>query len=279
MSDYFVEDEIKKMEHNELENALVVMSNTLARKQTLWSVRETKLFYSALSQIKTRDESNFVKLKKKDLIHKLKIDKRDTNKLRAMFQEVMKKSFVKFDGVTEEEWHDGFLIVEAKTTRNDVYVRFNDTFLPLLDQLENHFTMFELDNVAHFKSKYSILLFQNLKSWANPDYFVKNKKYTLAELKKMFEIKEGEYVRKTGVNKGIFDTSNFKKKTLDKAMQEINADIIKSGMCIREIKTIKCNGMVAGYDIYFCLINEKGEVIWNDPDVAEGQTSIDDFDF
>ena len=53
---------------NELEQAKIVMKNQLIRKQTKWSVTEVKLFYSALSQIKKRDENCWVKLKKRDII-------------------------------------------------------------------------------------------------------------------------------------------------------------------------------------------------------------------
>lgn len=271
--------DIKKMSKNELDNALVVMHNQLARKQTKWNARETKLFYSALSQIKWRDENNWVCLKKADIVEKLGIDRRDTNKLRMMYQEVMKKSFVQFDGPTEEEWHDGFLITESKTTRNEVFIRFNDTFLPLLDQLTSHFTMFELDNVAHFKSKYAIVLFQYLKSWYNPKGMINHKRITLAEMKRMFELKDDEYVRKNGRNKGVFDTANFKKKTIDKAVEEINKDVVKSRMHIAKVETIKHRGMVAGYDIAYSLVNSDGSRFNADldSDVVEGQLSIEDF--
>lgn len=273
-----VEIELKserKISKNKLDNALVVMHNQLARKQTKWNARETKLFYAALSQIKWRDDNNWVCLKKADIVDKLEIDKRDTNKLRKMYEDVLKKSYVKF-GADDEDWNDGFLITNIKTTRNEVFIKFSEEFLPLLDQLTNHFTMFGLDNVAHFKSKYAIILFQFLKSWYNPKGIINHQQITLNEMKRMFEIKDNEYVRKNGRNKGVFDTANFKKKTLDKGVSEINKDVVKSGMHIANVETIKHRGMVAGYDIAFSLVNHDGTPYCAD-DSVPGQMSIDDF--
>lgn len=270
-------EDSREMTQNLLDNALVVMHNQLARKQTKWSVRETKLFYSALSQIKWRDKDDWVRLKKSDIVEKIEMDKNDTAKLRKLYQEVMKKSLVQFDGPTEEIWHDGFLIVEIKTTKKEVYVKFNKAFLPLLDQLSSHFTMFALDNVAHFKSKYAIVLFQFLKSWYDPKGIINHRRITLNELKRMFETKDNEYmVKRKGVNKTVFDTYSFKRYTLDKAVTEINKDIVKSGMHIANVETIKHRGMVAGYDIAYSLVNHDGTPYCAD-DSVHGQMSIDDF--
>lgn len=268
--------DITKMSKNELDNALVVMHNQLARKQTKWSARETKLFYAALSQIKWRDENNWVCLKKADIVEKLEIDKRDISKLRTMYQEVMKKSMIKFDGSTEEEWDDGFLITRIKTTKKEIFVQFGEAYLPLLDKLTSHFTMFELDNVAHFKSKYAIILFQFLKSWYDPKGMLNHKRITLAEIKRMFEIKEKEYmVKRKGSKELVFDTYSFKKYTIDKAVSEINKDVVKSGMHIANVETIKHRGMVAGYDIAFSLINDDGSIYCNDDDdIAPGQMEL-----
>lgn len=254
----------RNLSTNELDNALVVMHNELARKQTRWNVRETKLFYSALSKIRWRDENNWINLKKKDVVEILEIDKRNTNKLRKMFEGVLKKSYIKF-GKDDDTWSDGFLLTDVKSNRNEISIKFNDTYLPLLDQLTNNFTMFQLKNVAHFKSKYSIILYQFLKSWFNPKALVNIRTITLKEAKKMFELADGEYVRKGGSRNGIFDTTNFKVKTLDRAMKEINGEEekSKSKMVIEEINTLKFRGMVAGYEIKFSMLNEDGTRIWN----------------
>lgn len=248
----------RDMAGNDLENALVVMHNQLARKQTKWNARETKLFFTALSQIKWRDSENWVRLSKAAIIETLEIDPHDTNKLRDMYVKVMHKSLIKFDGPTEEEWDDGFLITRVKTTKKEVYVKFASDYLPLLERLEEQFTMFHLENVLGFKSKYAIVLFQDLKSRYNPEGVINHWQYKLDELKYLFNVQEGEYIRKTGRNKGIFDTANFKIKTLDRAVEEINKDVVRSGMHIENVEVLKHRGRVVGYDIAFSLISKDG---------------------
>lgn len=248
----------------DLKNELIVLHNILARKSTRLNALEVKLLYAVLSKVRTRDENNVVKLKKSDVCEVLGIDKRHANELRLWFKRVAHKSWVEFDGKNEEEWKDGFVVTDSSSDRHHVYVGLNRTFIPLLVELEKHFTSFYLDNIGHFKSKNSIILYQNLKSWFKREYMVTHKKYSLDELKKMFEIGPNDYMVKRGKNKErvVFDTYNFKKYTLDVAVKEINADVIKSGMKIGNIETIKRGGFVWGYDIEYSLFDKEGR-IWD----------------
>ncbi len=268
---------------NELSNDLIVLHNILARKSTRWNALELKLFYAVISQIRTRDDKNVIRLKKADICDILEIDKTHSNNLRKQIVKMMQKSFVQFDGSSEEEWKDGFLVTHAASDRYSIEVGLNHTFIPLLVELERHFTSFYLDNIGHFKSKNSVILYQNLKSWFNRNYQVTHKKYSLIELKKMFEIGEKDYMVKRGKNKErtIFDTYHFKKYTLDVAVAEINADPIKSGMKIGTVETVKHRGFVWGYDIEYTLIDPQGH-IWkpfeDEKGNSEHQTSIYEFE-
>lgn len=268
---------------NELSKDLIVLHNILARKSTRWNALELKLFYAVISQIRTRDDKNVIRLKKADICDILEIDKTHSNNLRKQIVKMMQKSFVQFDGSSEEEWKDGFLVTHAASDRYTIEVGLNHTFIPLLVELERHFTSFYLDNIGHFKSKNSVILYQNLKSWFNRNYQVTHKKYSLMELKKMFEIGEKDYMVKRGKNKErtIFDTFTFKSRTLDVAVAEINADPIKSGMKIGTVETIKHRGFVWGYDIEYTLIDPQGH-IWkpfeDEKGNSEHQTSIYDFE-
>ena len=268
---------------NELSKDLIVLHNILARKSTRWNALELKLFYAVISQIRTRDDKNVIRLKKADICDILEIDKTHSNNLRKQIVKMMQKSFVQFDGSSEEEWKDGFLVTHAASDRYTIEVGLNHTFIPLLVELERHFTSFYLDNIGHFKSKNSVILYQNLKSWFNRNYQVTHKKYSLMELKKMFEIGEKDYMVKRGKNKErtIFDTFTFKSRTLDVAVAEINADPIKSGMKIGAVETIKHRGFVWGYDIEYTLIDPQGH-IWkpfeDEKGNSEHQTSIYEFE-
>lgn len=247
-----------KSTQNELEQARVTLKNMLIRKQTKWSVTEVKLFYSALSQIKKRDEKSWVKLNKKDVIELLNMNKEYASNLRNLFISVMKKSFVQFDGETEEEWHDGFLIAEIRSTKKEIYVRFMDTYLPLLDDLSDNFTTFFLDNIAKMKSKHAINLFTYLKSTYYPIRPEQRVQISLEELKKIFELDETDYVRTDAKRKGWFDVTNFRKRVLEPAIVEINENF--SGMRIEpNIKPIRRGGIV-GYELFYCLLNRDGSI-------------------
>lgn len=247
-----------KSTQNELEQARVTLKNMLIRKQTKWSVTEVKLFYSALSQIKKRDEKSWVKLNKKDVIELLNMNKEYASNLRNLFISVMKKSFVQFDGETEEEWHDGFLIAEIRSTKKEIYVRFMDTYLPLLDDLSDNFTTFFLDNIAKMKSKHAINLFTYLKSTYYPIRPEQRVQISLEELKKIFELDETDYVRTDAKRKGWFDVTNFRKRVLEPAIVEINENF--SGMRIDpNIKPIRRGGIV-GYELFYCLLNRDGSI-------------------
>ena len=107
---------------NELSNDLIVLHNILARKSTRWNALELKLFYAVISQIRTRDDKNIIRLKKADICDILEIEKTNSSKLRDQFVKMMQKSFVQFDGSSEEEWKDGFLVTHAASSRHTIEV-------------------------------------------------------------------------------------------------------------------------------------------------------------
>ncbi len=77
-------------------------------------------------------------------------------------------------------------------------------------RLERYFTSYELDNVARFKSKYSIRLYETLVQWLAVK---KTPPYLLTELRDRLGVEETEYPR----------VADFRAKVLAKAVKEINA--------------------------------------------------------
>lgn len=243
---------------NELAQARVTLKNMLIRKQTKWSTTEVKLFYSALSQIKKRDEQNCVKLQKKEVIELLELGDCYSYNLRNLFISMMKKSFLQFDGPTEEEWDDGFLISQVRSTKKEIFVKFTDTYLPLLDELSDNFTTFFLDNIARMKSKHAINLFTYLKSTYYPIRPEQRIQIGIEELKQIFELSDTDYVRTDSKRKGWFDITNFRKRVLEPAIAEINESF--SGMrIVPDIKPIR-RGAIVGYELLYCLLNRDGSI-------------------
>ncbi len=89
-------------------------------------------------------------MSKREIAEKLDIDPTNRTKMREMFKRVMQKSYIQIDGETEDDWDNGFLLTKIRSTKKAISVRFNDTYIPLLDQLSSHFTEFYLDYVKDF---------------------------------------------------------------------------------------------------------------------------------
>lgn len=256
-------DEKMLIKSNIFDNALVVISNLIARASTKWTLEETKLFLCAVSKIKTRDKENWVTLPKKDIAEKLGIDHTNRPKMREMFKRVVIKSYVQLDGKldgaigNEIEFLDGVLLTNLKSTKQTISVKFNDAFLPLLDHLSSHFTEFYIDYIKDFKHLSSFNLYVFLCSWHNPDYLIQNKKIAKSELPKIFNLKEDDYWRNFGTDKARFHWGDFEKRCLNPAIEEIN-NLSSCDMHIDSCEKIKQGKIVLGYDIKYSFVDENG---------------------
>lgn len=259
--DKIEKNEIKTMTDNTLDNALVVISNLIARATTKWSLEETKLFLCSVTKVRMRDSENWVTLSKKDVVEKLSIDPTNRSKLRDMFKKMMQKSYVQFDGPSEDEWEDGFLLTNVRSTKKEISVKFNEVYLPLLDRLSSHFTEFYLDYVKDFTRMSSYNLYVFLCSWHDPDYLIQNKKIKKSELHQVFNLKESDYWRNYGTENAKFHWADFEKYVLNPAIEEIN-NLAKEGKCDMYIescdKVKKSTKNVLGYDIRYSFIGKDG---------------------
>lgn len=238
---------------NSLENALVVVSNLIARASTKWTLEETKMFLCAVSQVKKRDEDNWVILSKKDLAEKLRIDSTNKSKMREMFRKMVLKSFVDFDGSLKDEWMSGVLLIGMKSSKKHIAVQFNPIYLPLLDKLSSHFTEFYLDSVLDFKHLSSYKLYAYLVSWAN-GVVGKTEKQSIPKCKihQIFGLKDSDYWRNYGKESAKFDWKMFENKVLNTAIEEINK-LQSCDMNILKCHKAKDGKRVLGYEIEYVM--------------------------
>lgn len=214
---------------NSLENQVIAMSNTLAEKSTRFTIIQQKMFYVCLASLKkgvnSKDE---VEIDKQELFDYLNLntDNNRWTRIRYEFKKLAHNSYIEFG--TDEEFCDGFLIYSFRSTRNSIYVRFNDYYLPLVQQLANNFVRLLDDDVISFDSKFSMMLYQNLMKdkWklTNVDYLGID--YSTRKLKMMFGLSIDDYMRNDH-----FDRYNFERKTINKAVDEIN----KKSKCIKNL--------------------------------------------
>lgn len=246
------------------EKQMVKVANTLARRLPKWDATESKLFLISLAQIERTGKDGTVVLSKKKLLEALGTEgKVATKTLRDKFVKMMKHSFIQMDGATEDDWCDGFLIAGISSTKSTVTVQFTPMYIPLLRAFTDHILQYnrtKLGSLMGMTSQYAIRLYLDLKSHYDPRHTIIHWRYSLEQLKKMFDISPTDYVRKTGRMKGKFDTSNFRKYTLDVATAQINQ--LGTGMRIH-VETIYPSGgkEVLGYDIAFQLLTNDDETI------------------
>lgn len=241
------------------ENALAVMDNLVARATTRWTLTESQLFICALSKIKTRDEKGIVKLPRAQTMKMLGIDSKNSKHLKDVVKGVMDKSFFQFDDGSS--WEMGFLVNKARTDRWNIYIRFDEDYLPLLDNLSERFTSVYVESIASLSHKASYNLYMHLMSWADPGYMHQNRPISKKEIQKIFNLKGGQYWRNYGKQNAFFDWSLFEKRCLLPAIEDINSQHGKSEIVIDSWKKVKDGKYVLGYDIGYYLVDENGEKI------------------
>lgn len=220
---------IMKKTDNSLKNQVIAMSNILAEKSTRFSVVQQKLFYICLASLKQGINSkNEVEINKKELFNFLDIEKETKRytRIKGEFEQLAHNSFVKFD--TTDGFCQGFLICNIRLAKNTFYVQFNDYYLPLVQELANNYVRLLDDDVISFNSKFSMMLYQNLMKdkWKLTNIDHLGIDYSTRQLKMMFGLSIDDYMRNDH-----FDRYNFERKTINKAVDEIN----NKSKCIKNL--------------------------------------------
>lgn len=269
-----IEKTKQKSVQNEYDNALAVMSNTLARAQTHWNAEETKIMLYAVSQFNKRDKDNWISLNKADLMQKLGYGDNFTY-LRNRAISMMKKAIISFDGPTSAIWDDGFMFTRVKSTRKLLKIRFNDGYDELLEQLTSHFTEYYLDNLMDLQSKHALSLYMYLSSWFNSNVFEQHTELYKNDLKSIFNLSDNDYWRNYGTDKAKFHWSDFEKYCLNKAIDEIN-NSNKCDIRITNCIKLKKHAMVTGYEIIWAPLNPETRK-WAYKSPLDAQMTIDDY--
>lgn len=219
------------MSKNALENKVIAVSNILAKKNTYFTTTQQKLFYVSIASLRNgvniHDE---VEINKHDLLEYLGMEN-DSNrytKLKKELDQLISNSFIRFED--EDGCSSGNLIYNTRITRNTVYIRFNNYYLPLVQNLSDNFVRFLNDDLVGLKYKDSMMLYQNLMKdkWkmSNADFMGID--YSTMQLKDMFGLAKESYVNKNG----NFNRADFERRTLNKVIEELN----KKSKCIKNLK-------------------------------------------
>lgn len=226
---------------NDLHNQIIAMDNELAKQATNFTIEEQRLFYITLASIKPNQKSSIIEIDKKAVLDMLGFNSQNQySRLRPMFTKMIKKSLI-LSG-DDEVWNDGFLFYKCRTTKKKIYIYVDDEYIPLLIKLQPGFTRLLSDDAISFKSKFSMILYQQLMRLNNKgDYGVG---FTTKELKMIFGLSKDDYV-----TKGHFDRSAFERRTINVAVKDIN----EKSKCIQNLRyeKRKRNGRIQGYVFFF----------------------------
>ena len=264
---------------NSLKNQVIAMSNILAEKSTRFSVMQQKLFYVCIASLKhginTRNE---VEINKQELFNCLGIEKETGRytRIKGEFEQLAHNSFVEFD--TTDGFSQGFLIYNIRLSKNTFFVKFNDYYLPLVQELANNYVRLLDDDVISFSSKFSMMLYQNLMKdkWklTNVDHLGID--YSTKQLKMMFGLSKSDYMRKND----SFNRSEFEKKTINKAVDEIN----KKSKCIKNLtyRKVKKGSRIQYYLFTYNYIDPqkvvedtRDEFRWEQLTIAEDISTVE----
>lgn len=209
-------------------NNLVVKSNTLIQNTRFnLSVQEQKIILYLISKIEPTDE--MFKEYEFDLKHLCDICGIEYNgKNYQNFKNSIKcladSSFwliAENGGEVLCRWIEKAYISKNNTS---IRIRLDNDLMPYLLTLKSNFTMYELENTLQMQSKYSIRLYELLKSYAYLGKYV----VSVEELKKLLNSAKYELYR------------DFRINVIDKAIKEINeyTDIDITYNPIRTSRTI-----------------------------------------
>lgn len=257
-----------KIDELDLKKEVIALDNALIKKSTRFNADEQKLFYLALASLKQDQTSREIMISKQAVKEALEYQSEDFyTTIRNRYKQVMIKSYIHFGD--EEVWNDGFLFTKMRSDKKNIYLKIEEDYFKLLVHLTSNFTLLYCDELISFSSKYSMILYQNLIRLK-----LKGKEgvaYSTKDLKTILGLGIEDYVYN-----GHFIRSLFEKKTIDKAIEEIN----KNSKILKNVRyeKYKKGKRILGYIFYFDYITNNQKYQGEEKRKIERETIENEFD-
>lgn len=249
-------------------NKKIVQANDLITSVAKMDRIPLQIFELAVAQIDVENppEDNTISLSKRTLYNFF--DATDTDKhfrFKTAIERMQKQAFF----VIKEKKGKGFeynSIVPLPYVRwdeysDDVIIEFNRHIMPYLIDLKSHFTQYALNDIMHFNSKYSIIIYKLINMKYNQfEHYEHTKLRTKSQLESYrnpkFDVDELRNVTDTSDEYTRFD--GFENRVLKKAIDEINEhthfnvtyEKIKNGRSIKTIQFFVEKKQVAKNEFY-----------------------------
>ena len=204
-------------------NYIVTKSNTLISCNYDLSLQEQKIILTLASMVQPTDtEFKEYEFKIKDFMELLEVkDKSKYVEVPKITKELMKKVFEIREGkkIIQMAWLSSAVY---ETGAGTVILKFDSNLKPYMLELKELYTSYKLENILSLKSKYSIRIYEILKS----NLFKKCIEIEVEELKNMIGAK-ADYFK-------LY--ADFKRKVILQAQKELNS-ITDINFTFEEIKT------------------------------------------
>jgi plasmid replication initiation protein len=200
---------------NKNKSDLVVKDNALINASYYLSLTEQRLILLAIIQARAEKmtSSNEFKVQVSSYINAFGVEKSTAYEaLQKAVDTLINRRFSYYRIVNDQQekvttnWVQS---VAYATNESYIKIQFTDAVMPLITQLEKHFTSYQLEQVKDLTSIYAIRLYELIIQWRATG---KTQQIPIDELRHKLGIESDQYKQMV----------NFKKKVLDFAIDQIN---------------------------------------------------------
>ena len=200
---------------NKSKKDLVVKDNALINASYYLSLTEQRLILLAIIQARAEKltNSNEFKVRVSSYINAYGVQDATAYEAIKKATETLRTRYFTFERVVDGEpekvvsnWVQSIAYAENSSY---IKIKFTDDVMPLITQLEKHFTSYELEQVKDLTSIYAIRLYEMMMQWRSSG---QTQQIPIDELRHKLGIEPDQYQK----------MSNFKAKVLDTAIDQIN---------------------------------------------------------
>ncbi|ENV5642558.1 replication initiation protein [Neisseria gonorrhoeae] len=200
---------------NKSKKDLVVKDNALINASYYLSLTEQRLILLAIIQARAEKltKSNEFKVRVSSYINAYGVQDATAYEAIKKATETLRTRYFTFERVVDGEpekvvsnWVQSIAYAENSSY---IKIKFTDDVMPLITQLEKHFTSYELEQVKDLTSIYAIRLYEMMMQWRSSG---QTQQIPIDELRYKLGIEPDEYKQMV----------NFKTKVLDFAINQIN---------------------------------------------------------
>lgn len=180
--------------------------NKLLEARYKLNLNEQKIILYAISKLTDEQtDFNILRIEMKEFINLLGTTKKRYTELSKIIQNLMSKQ-VRIETDEKDLIANWVSSIDYKKNTGLIELEFSKKLIPYLLRLETLYKGYQLENIIHFKNKYSIRIYELLKQWES----VRKKVFDINKLKEMIGC-EGKYN----------DFRNFKRYVLEPAKKEL----------------------------------------------------------